>query len=191
MTTPAGIRILLQADWPNDTSTRLWDGAGPFIDGDGMVWRGSGTITGLEAIEAAINGEAFTMNVTLTGVESEMADSAWLSYDHGDLVGGTVRVLILPCDEHDVATGPAETRFTGTVDNIIIDDSVQGEKPASRVTLECTNRFSLRRITHGAVLSDTDQRARALAANPLEDADRFCERVPLLQDKTIVWPRWS
>jgi hypothetical protein len=58
------------------------------------------------------------------------------------------------------------------------------------MTVEVTNRFTLRRLKSGAVLSDADQRARAAAVNPEEEPDRFCERVPLLQDKTITWPRW-
>lgn len=184
-------RILLQADWPNDTTTRLWDGSGAYTDEDGNVWRGAALITGLDSIETAINGEAYTMDIKLSGVTSEMADNAWLSYDRGDLIGGIVKILILSCDEFDVAVAPAETKFTGTVDNIVIDDVSKGETSESSVILEVTNRFTLRRTTHGAVLSDADQRARATAVNPGEDPDRFCERVPMLEDKTIVWPRWN
>jgi hypothetical protein len=65
------------------------------------------------------------------------------------------------------------------------------EGVTASISVECTNRFTLRRLTSGAVLSDADQRARAAVLNPLGTADRFCERVPLMQDKTIVWPRWN
>lgn len=185
------LRILIEATWPNDVVTRLWDGSGPYVDAEMNVWRGSSLVTGLDAIEAAINGEAYTLNMSLTGVQSEIADNAWLSYEHDELIGGIVKIMFQPCDDDDQPVGDPQVRFTGTVDNLVIDDTVAGDRPESSVTFEVTNRFTLRRLTHGAVLSDADQRARSAAVNPEAEPDRFCERVPLLEDKTIVWPRWN
>ncbi len=81
--------------------------------------------------------------------------------------------------------------FTGRIDNVLIDDEVNAERPRSAVTIEVTNRFQMRRLVNGSVLSDADQRARSLAVNPGEPPDRFCERIPGLVDKTINWPRWN
>lgn len=185
------LRILLEFTWPNDVVTRLWDGAGPFIDGDGNVWRGAELIDGLDAVEQAINGEAYTLSMSLTGVPSSIGDIAFQDYADDNIVGGTVRLMLLECDANDQPTGDPETRFTGSVDNVAFDDAAAEDGITSSISVECTNRFTLRRLTSGAVLSDADQRARAAVLNPMGTADRFCERVPLMQDKTIVWPRWN
>jgi hypothetical protein len=192
-TRKASLRILVRVDWMTEaeTVTRLWDGAGPYVDADGNVWIGASAFNGLDAVEQAINGEASTLNLALAGVSGDQADLVWLSYTNDEIIGSTVRILIQPCDANDQPVGAAETRFTGTIDNILFDDTVVGDRPTSSITVECTNRFTLRRLTNGAVLSDADQRARAAVLNPLGTADRFCERVPLMQDKTIVWPRWN
>jgi hypothetical protein len=191
MTAAASLRILLEFTWPNDVVTRLWDGAGPFVDGDLNVWRGSELTEGLDAVEQAINGEAYTLTMSLTGVPSSTGDIAFETYSEGNIVGGTVRIMLQECDANDQPTGDPETRFTGTVDNVIFDDAADDGGITSNISVECTNRFTLRRLTSGAVLSDADQRARAAILNPLGTADRFCERVPLMLDKTIVWPRWN
>lgn len=185
------LRILVEATWPDDSVDRLWDGSGPFVDGDGEVWRGCTLTEGLDAIEQAFNGEASTLNIALTGVDSQFTDFAWLNHEEENVIGGTIRIMILPCDENDQPSGDPQVKFIGTIDNIIFDDSVSGDKPVSDVVIECTNRFADRRRSNGGVLSDADQRARSAAINPSADPDRFCERVPLMKDKTIVWPRWN
>lgn len=184
------IRILVQIDWPTEDVSRLWDGAGPFVDDDGEKWKGCTLNDDLDAIEQAINGEAYTLNLSLMGVGAADADAAWLSYTNDEIIGGIVRIMIQPCDQNDQPEGDREVMFTGRIDNIIFDDSVDGERARSMITVEVTNRFTLRRLTNGGVLSDADQRARSAAVNPSEDPDRFAERVPLLEDKTIVWPRY-
>src|SRR5436190_1769199 len=173
------LRILLEFTWPNDVVSRLWDGAGPFVDGDGNVWRGSELTNGLDAVEQAINGEAYTLSLGLTGVPSSIGDIAYQEYSDGNIVGGVVRIMLLECDADDQPTGDPETRFTGAIDNVVFDDAADDENVTSSISVECTNRFTLRRLTSGAVLSDADQRARAAVLNPEGTADRFCERVPL------------
>lgn len=187
----SSLRILLEFTWPNDVVSRLWDGAGPFVDGDGNIWRGSELTNGLDAVEQAINGEAYTLTLALTGVPSSIGDIAYEEYGDGNIVGGTVRILLLECDDSDQPTGTPETRFTGAIDNVVFEDAADDGGVTSSIAVECTNRFTLRRLTNGSVLSDADQRARALVLNPMGNEDRFCERVPLMQDKTIVWPRWN
>lgn len=188
------IRILCKIDWLDeaDTVTRLWDGAGPYIDADGEVWIGSALITGLDNIDLAINGEAATLNVELAGVPSEQADATWLSFENDEIIGSVFRLFIQPCNPTtDQPVGAAETKFTGTIDNIIFQDKASEANLLSTLTVEIVNRFTMRRLTNGAVLSDTDQRARAEILNPAADPDLFCERVPLMADKVIVWPRWN
>ncbi|WP_289296250.1 hypothetical protein [uncultured Reyranella sp.] len=160
------------------------------MDSEGDRWSGCSLLDGLDEIEQAINGEATTLNMVLTGEGEAAGDLVWLSYSTDQIVGATVRLLIQPCDEHDQPIGAREVMFTGRIDNKLFDDQVVDERQRSTMTVEVTNRFTLRRLKSGAVLSDADQRARAAAVNPEEEPDRFCERVPLLQDKTITWPRW-
>ena len=187
--TTSSIRILCKIVCQTVT-VRLWDGAGPYLDQDGEIWRGC-TMTGLDVVEAAINGEAYTLDMGLTGVPSALAALAWQDYQAGEVIGATVQLMIQPCDEYDQPSGDPETKFSGRIDNIRFVDSVNGDQVLSDVIVECINRFSLRRLSSGAVLSDTDQRARAQILNPLGNPDRICERVPLLRDKQIVWPRFN
>lgn len=189
--TVLSLRVLVQFDWMNETVTRLVDGSGPVADADGNIWFGCSLGEDLDAIEMALNGEAYTLNMTLANLSSDNADLAWLDYTNDEILGAGVRLLIQPCDASDQPVGSPEVYFTGRVDNIIFDDIVDGERPRSMITVEVTNRFTLRRRVDGSVLSDADQKARSALMNPEAEPDKFCERVPLMFDKTITWPRWN
>ena len=186
----ASLRILVQFDWPTGAVSRLWDGAAVFVDADGHAWKGCTLTDGLDDLEMAINGEASTLNLALSGVGSADADMAWLSYENDEIIGATVRIMIQPCDRNDQPAGAMEVTFTGRIDNIVFDDAVDGEQARTAITVEVTNRFTLRRLENGGVLSDTDQRARSAAINPDAAPDRFADRVPGLEDKTTSWPKW-
>lgn len=186
------MKILGQVTWPTAAVTRLWDGRAPYLDGDGNIWRGGVLLAGLDELQKAFNGEAWTLNLSLSGVPSAQADMAWHEYTTEQIIGGVVQISTLPCSKDtDRPIGPKRVRFTGTIDNIVFDDRTTATNATSSITLEVTNRFTLRRLTHGAVLSDVDQRARAAVLNPTAPPDRFCERVPLIEDKTITWPVWN
>lgn len=187
---PKSIRILVQFDWPTGAVSRLWDGSGPFVDSDANVWKGCSLADGIDDIEQAINGEAAAINIALMGVGAPEADAVWLSYTKEEIVGAVVRIMIQPCDGEDQPFGARGVMFTGRIDNVVFDDAVSGDRPTSTIIAEVTNRFTLRRLENGGVLSDPDQRARSVAVNPTADPDRFCERVPLLEDKTVAWPKW-
>lgn len=186
----SSLRILVQFDWPTEAVSRLWDGTGPFVDSDGNVWRGCSLAEGIDDLELAINGEAAALNIALMGVGAPEADQVWLSYTNDQIVGAVVRIMIQPCDADDQPVGDREVMFAGRIDNVIFDDAVSGDRPVSTITAEVVNRFTLRRLENGGVLSDTDQRARSAAVNPGEEPDRFAERVPGLADKTAAWPKW-
>lgn len=186
------MKILCQITWPSEVVERLWDGSGPWIDGDGNVWRGGALLNGFDELQKAFNGEGWTLNLSLNGVPSATADMAWLSYTNDEIIGAVVQFSTLPVNrKSDRPIGAKRVRFTGTIDNILFDDRSEGERQTSTITVEVTNRFILRRQTHGAVLSDVDQKARSAVLNPGGNPDRFCERVPGLEDKNIVWPRWN
>jgi hypothetical protein len=187
----ASLRILCQVDLPSGT-LRFWDGSGgAFIDPDGDVYR-SCTLTedALAQIEAAINAEAFTLTLVLSGVDEDTSNKVWADYQAGNIVGSPFRVLLQKCDSTDQPTGSPIIRFTGTVANLNFVDQASGDNIRSTIQVDIANRFTLRSVTNGAVLSDVDQRARAKVSNPLAADDRFCERIPGLKDKTIRWPNW-
>lgn len=183
------LKVLVLMAFPNDVTVRLWDGSGPYLDADGELWQGVRLNEGLDQIESAMNGEAATLFLSVSGIDPEGANLAFEDLEAGHVIGGTVQLLIQPLDQWDQPVGDAEVRFTGTIDNMPMDDVAQDEGITSTITLEVTNRFNLRTLTSGAVLSDVDQRARSAILNPGAPADRFAERVPGLADKTIVWPR--
>jgi hypothetical protein len=184
------LRILCRIDFPSQTF-RLWDGAGPFLDANGDVWIGAALNEGLDQIESAMNGEAATLMLSLSGVDKTISDLAYEDLMDDEVVGAKVQLLIQDCDEWDQPVGEPEVKFTGFVDNMPSDDVVNGDQIVSTIILEVRNRFDLRTLTSGAVLSDVDQRARAKVLNPSAPDDRFAERIPGLSDKTVVWPRFS
>jgi hypothetical protein len=185
----SSVRILIRFDWPDGQVTRLWDGAGAFIDGDGEVWRGAGQITGIDELERAVNGEAPGMTVTLSGVSAETAGHIWIYHQAGNLIDANLLVLLQGCDDNDQPEGTPRTVFTGFIANAVFDDQ-GGDDPVSAVSAEIQNKFSLRRLPNWAVLSDTDQKAWSAVINPGAPPDRFCERTSLLETKTVVWPRF-
>ncbi len=185
------LRILLKFERTDGVVSRLWDGSGPFVDGTGAIWSGAGLVTGLDAVEQAINGDASGLSLALSGVTSETADRIWQFDQAGGLIGATLQILIQACRADDQPSGAPRILFTGRVDNVLFEDSGQGDRAVGTVTVTVTNRFTLRRAVNGSVLSDADQRARSSVLNPDAAPDRFAERVPLMQTKTIVWPRFS
>lgn len=185
------IKVLCLMHFPNDKIIRLFDGSGPYMDRDGEIWTGVAINEGLDQIETALNGEASTLTLSLSANDPRVSDMAFEDFEQGHVIGGKVQILIQPCDEWDQPVGDAEVRFTGTIDNMPMEDTVSGDQINSMVSLEITNRFDLRALVNGSVLSDVDQRARSAILNPGAPADRFCERVPAMVDKQIRWPRFS
>ncbi|MCX5513416.1 hypothetical protein C3941_23800 [Kaistia algarum] len=184
------IKILVRLDFPSG-AVRLVDGAGPYMDVNGDIWSGAGALVGLDQIEQALNGEAATLGLSLSAPIPELIDLAWQDDAAGDVVGSVVQILIQPCDEYDQPDGAPDVKFTGAIDDISFDDGGQGESYVASVSIAVTNRFTLRNLTNGAVLSDVDQKARSAILNPGAAADEIAERVPLLLDHTIVWPRFT
>ncbi|NRP70615.1 hypothetical protein ILFOPFJJ_01496 [Ensifer psoraleae] len=185
------LRILCDVELPEET-IRVWDGSGgTFVDGDGNFYRPAQfTEDALQSIEAAINGEAFTLALSLISVSQSAADSIW-DYDEATSVQGSpfvVKLQILDADEQP--DGDPIVVFTGEIDNLDVADESTADGIKSVVNLEVTNRFTLRTVTNGAVLSDVDQRARSALLNPSAADDEFCKRVPLMRDQTIKWPNW-
>jgi len=185
------LRVLAELTFPSAT-VRLWDGSGgPFMDANGVVWRAAVlTEEALDQVEMAINAEAFTISFTISGIDATTSAAIWADYISGEIVGSRVRICIQPCDERDQPNGDAEVKFTGTVDNLIFDDAAADDGIRSTITIEVTNRFSMRTLTSGSVLSDADQKARAAVLNPSGNPDKFAERIPGLIDKTLKWPNF-
>jgi len=187
----ASLRILCDIILPNDT-VRLWDGSGGMhIDDDGEIYRAAQfTDDALQSIEAAINGEAFTLSLSLTNVSASTGDAIW-DYDETTSISGSPFILKLQeMDDLERPVGVPEVKFSGTIDNLDVIDQASADESTSIVTIEVVNAFTLRTSSHGGVLSDVDQKARSARLNPGAPADRFCERIPGLRDKTIRWPNW-
>jgi hypothetical protein len=187
----ASLRVLCQVELPSGT-LRFWDGSGgPFIGDDGEIYRACVlTADALAQIEAAINAEAFTLTLVLSGVDGEASDKVWEDYQDGTIVGSKFRVLLQKCDDYEQPVGDPITKFTGTISNLNFVDQAGDTGINSTIQVDVANRFTLRNVTSGAVLSDVDQRARAKILNPSAADDKFCERIPGLKDRTIRWPNW-
>lgn len=189
--TLVSLRILCELQFPTST-VRFIDASSSFIDGDGNLWRPATLTEGaLDSIETAINAEAWTLSLRLSGITPEIANLAWQETEAGQVIGSTVRILIQECDENDQPEGNLVEKFRGMIDNIIFDEAATDDQVEAGVTIECVNRFTLRTATSGSVLSDVDQQARAAVLNPTAPADRFAERVPGMIEKVILWPTWD
>lgn len=187
----SAIKVLVRMDFPNGKTVRLWDGSGPYLDAAGEIWQGVRLNEGLDEIESAMNGEAATLFLSISGVDPEGVDLAFEDMEAGNVIDGKVQLLLQPLDEWDQPNGEPEVRFTGTIDNMPMDETANEDGVVATITLEIANRFVLRTLTSGAVLSDVDQRARSAVLNPGAAPDRFAERIPGLSDRTIVWPRFT
>jgi len=187
-------RILVQIDWPNtDLVTRLWNGSGPILDANLNVFKGVGIIQGLDMLEAAMNGEASTLNFTLSGVSAADSQPVWLLYSNDQMIGADVQFLIQACDDNmHRPVGDPETIFRGTIDNVIFRHVVtEDDTQEATVMVEIVNRFAMRRLVHGGVYSNTDQIAVSRVLNPTADPDLICNRVHTVEDVTVTWPRWN
>lgn len=185
------LRILCQVDLPSKT-LRWYDGSGgPFRMQDGNIYRAC-TLTedALNDIEMAINAEAFTLSLVVSGIDSITSDAIWTDYQAGTIKGSRFRIMIQKCDERDQPIGVPAVKFTGKVDNLAFTDAVMEDSIRSTITVEVTNRFTLRKQENGGVLSDVTQRLWAALINPSAAADRYAERIILYLNKRIKWPRW-
>lgn len=187
----AFVRILCMLSFPSATA-RFQDGSGPYSDGDGNLWRAANFVEGgLDAIEQAINGEAYTLTLGIAGLDRLTADLAWEDYQNGEIIGAKVQIMTLDCDRWEQPLGPPDVRFTGRIADIAFEMVGDNSQTTSSIKVDIVNRFTLRTLTNGGVLSDVDQRARSAVLNPSAPPDRICERIPTMIDKTIVWPRWK
>ncbi len=191
------LKILVRLDFPAGT-VRLWAGDGPYMDADGYVWRGGGAMSAqaLQTLEYAFNGELVTFDAWMAGTQEDFADLAYQETQSGDVIGATYQVLTQVCDEyHQPTAANPVVRFTGEIVDAKFRDTVERHEEGSQnlyqVGIVVANRNNLRRLQSGSVLSDADQKARSAVLNPGANADRFCERVPLMSDQVLNWPRFS
>lgn len=191
----ASLKILVDIALP-DTVLRVWDGSGgAFVDDDGNIYRAAQfTEDALQNIEAAINGEAFTLTLALINIDTSTGDQIWDYDEINSVAGSPVVIKLQELDDHEEIVGPPEVKFTGTIDNMKVTDQADEEESRSVVMVDIVNAFTLRTLTNGQVLSDVDQRERSKRLNPAAwlagQFDRFCERVSSLREKTIRWPNW-
>lgn len=185
------LRILCKVECPTVT-VRMWDGSGgPYVDAEGDIWRACVLRDGaLDAIESSINGEAFTLSLTISGVDQQLANALWQDYVSGDIIGSKSTVYIQKLNEYDQPVGTPIPKFSGTIANVTFDDVAESTGLTATCTIEVVNKFILRTLTSGVTYSDVDQRTKSLELNPTLPADRFCERIPGLAQKTRNWPNW-
>lgn len=187
----ASLRILVDIVLPSETM-RLWDGSGgAFVDDDGHIYRAAQfTEDALQNIEAAINGEAFTLSLSLINLDTSTGDQIWNYDENTSIAGSAVTIKLQELDELEQLVGDPVVKFAGTIDNMKVSDQASEDGAMSVVTVDVVNAFTLRVLTNGAVLSDVDQKERSKRFNPSAPLDRFAERVPGLREKTIRWPNW-
>lgn len=191
-------RILITLKLPEET-LRFYDGSGGvFVDDDGNQYRASEiTESALSDLQSAINGEASNIGLSLISIPTSRADAIWEYDETISIVGSEVIVSIQELDDYSQASGAADIVFTGQIENLDVDDHIsdnsKDEEGISQINIQISNKFTLRKMTSGSVLSDVDQRARSQLLNPTaypNNSDEFCVRVPGLRNKTVSWPNF-
>lgn len=191
----ASLKILVDITLP-DTVLRVWDGSGgAFVDDEGNLYRAAQfTEDALANIEAAINGEAYTLPLALINIDTATGDQIWDYDEANSVIGSQVVIKIQELDDFEQIIGEPEVKFTGTIDNMKVSDQASEEESRSVVMIDIANAFTLRTVVNGQVLSDVDQKERSKRLNPAAwlagQFDRFCERVSGLREKVIRWPNW-
>ena len=195
MTGKKALRILVDIHFPAET-VRLWDGSGgPFVDGDGNIYRAAQfTEEALQSIQAAMNAEASTLTVSLSNIDGATGAAMWEEDEESSVIGSKVVIKIQYLDARSQPVGDPDVKFTGKIDNLSFQDQATDTGITSVITADISNRFTLLARSSGVVLFDVDQKERSKRLNPaaslLGKLDRFCERVPLMRDKTVKWPNW-
>lgn len=192
MASGKALRILMDFYLPAGT-IRIWDGSGgPFVDGDGNIYRACQLADGaLQSIQTAMNSEAYTLSISLIDVDESMANMAWEDDEEETVVGSKVVIKIQYLDDRSQPVGDPDVKFTGRINDLSFSDEADDDGIKSTITVDIANRFTLLTLTSGVVLSDVDQRARSKKLNPSQTSDdRFGERVPIMRDKTVAWPNW-
>lgn len=192
------LKILVRLDFPAGT-VRLWCGSGPFMDADGYTWKGGGELSSeaLKSLQYAFAGELVTFEAWMAGTSSDFSDIAYLETQNDDVIGSVFQVLTQTCDEYGQPDGTDPVvRFTGEIIDVKFRDTIEQKNENEKqnlyqVGITVANRNNLRRLNSGSVLSDADQKARSAVLNPSGNPDKFCERVPLMSDRTLNWPRFS
>ncbi|WP_057463293.1 hypothetical protein [Pseudovibrio sp. POLY-S9] len=188
------VMILMKMDFPQGTS-RFWFGSCPYIDANGDHWRAAGELpeTALSTLQYSFSGEAVVMEVGLSGVPQDIADLAYEETQEDDVIGSEVQILLQSCDQYFQPVGDPVVKFTGEIIDLNFHKAAVGDQAQPhilhQVIVVVANVFHARKSRRNAVLSDSDQKALSLKLNPDLPADLSCERVSLMNEQTITWPR--
>lgn len=160
-----------------DMPYRVWRGHGDFFAGL-QTWKGIGDFGDVGGLDQAINGTAPQVTLSLSGVTPTVAAAAKKSWTKAR--GRAVTIYLQFCSVDPFATldDPCAIAIL-TMQGI----ELQASGPSTRtVIVHCENKFSARGVPVHGWLSDLDQQARF-------PGDRGLERIPILQNHVVTWPR--
>lgn len=152
---------------------RFWTGYGD-LSWDSKTWQGSGTLIQVSSIEESYEVKASGINITLSGVPSDMLSLALGEEYHGR--DCTVYMGALN-EDSTVITDPAVV-FRGIMDTMQINDN--GEDSTINLTVE--NRLIDLERPRVSRYTSENQKSRF-------PSDRGLDFVTSLQDQTVVWGR--
>jgi len=160
--------------------SRIWTGAGKITAG-GYDWLGVGQLASISGLEQAINGEAPTTTLGISGVDPALVPIARDEFE-AEAKDRLAKVLIQFHNLED--DRPLEffdapfAVWAGRMQTAQFE--MQGPKKRS-ISIVAESLFSLRSRPSYSQYTDTDQRARF-------DGDRGFEFVPSLLNKIVTWP---
>lgn len=161
----------------------LWSGVGDIdVPGDTLVgsattrYRGVGTLTGLPALEAVINGQFQKADFTLSGV-----DLLALSYasDEADSVSGSIiRIGELPLDDMGQISGAVKWKWEAIADTLSVESQGADNGGRSRsITISAGTAANGRSTVQLRFYTNADQRMKY-------PTDAFCSFVGGIQNVT-------
>lgn len=157
---------------------RLWDGVGTLATLDAKTWSGMGELLDLGNLPAPLGLSAERVQMKLSGVPAELRALAAAS--DSEIQGRDVTVYVQFLDEAATPLDPPVVLVSYVMERLRTSADAAGNRT---ITLEAEGLFARRRRAPNGTLTDRDQQARF-------PGDRGLERVPLVVDRTVKWPRY-
>lgn len=180
-----GVRPIVLMRIATDTPIRAWSGVGPLAipaddveDTEGAVYKGTGILADLPAVEILIGLSAARLTLALSGVSAEMLDLA--EADAADVDGRAVSLGIGFETASRQLVGPIFWKATGRIEEIFTEDARTGRTAGLQMIYGAEDR----RQTRFDYWSPAHQEA-------LYPGDKGCAHTPELEEGVdIVWPSW-
>lgn len=170
-------------------TVRVFAGAG-VLKAAGFTWTGIGQIARIEGLKALRGTQASQVRVLMPAVPITLPEFPGVNFvdqiftDVAEVKNRLIVFYSQLMDDREQAIGPALSNWFGLMQPPAIDriGPTDDGGPVASMSLSCETLFYGRARPKNGRYTDSDQQRRF-------PGDRFCERVTLNRDRTLIWPR--